>query len=42
MKPKARGFTGSAGVKERGERVKVILAYLGGLAGSAKKSGKGD
>ena len=34
VKPIARGCTGSVGVKERGERAKVISAYLGGLTDS--------
>ena len=38
--PKARGRGESAGVQERGERTKVICAYLGGLSGSAQKGGR--
>ncbi|AEE97701.1 hypothetical protein Mahau_2555 [Mahella australiensis 50-1 BON] len=32
----AREHAGSAGVGERGEHIKVIHTYLGGLRGSAK------
>ena len=38
--PIARGYAGSAGVQERGERTKVVQAYLGGLTVSAVASGK--
>ena len=33
----ARECVGSAGVRERGEHTKVVHAYLGGLAGSARE-----
>jgi hypothetical protein len=38
-----REFTGSAGVRERGEHTKVVYAYLGGLTvsgGDVKSYGK--
>jgi len=38
--PIARGFVGSAGVQERGERIMVVQAYLGGLAVSAVAGGR--
>ena len=38
--PIARGCAGSAGVQERGERTKVVQAYLGGLTVSAVAGGK--
>ena len=38
--PIARGYAGSVGVQERGERTKVVQAYLGGLTDSAVAGGK--
>lgn len=38
--PTARGYIGSAGVQERGERTMVVQAYLGGLIVSVVAGGK--
>ena len=35
--PTAQGLAGFVGVQERGERTKVMHAYLGGLVYSAKE-----